>query len=86
MNKMRDAFAMQKLRTFFNEKIGVIEIFTFEILTMSLVLSNWAQGPVVQSIISLKSSLRGQLFTFLRTHNQILRICLLKKYEKLLQY
>ena len=46
---MREAFALQKLLSFFQQKnIGVFEILTFEILTkrkltMSLVLNNRAQ-------------------------------------------
>ena len=48
---MREAFALQKLLTFFQQKIlGVFEILTFEnltkrLLTTSLVLNNRAQIP-----------------------------------------
>ena len=37
---------------------SVFVIFMFEILTRSLILNNWAQDPVVQSIVSLTISLR----------------------------
>ena len=40
------------------------------------------QGPVVQSIISLTSSLRGQLLSVLQLYNQICWNFLLKKWEK----
>ena len=46
------------------------------------------QGPVVQSIVSLTSSLRGQLikcFSVLRLYNQTHWNFLLKKWEKLFQ-
>ena len=40
---MREAFALQKLLTFFQQKnIGIFEILMFEILTTSLVLNNRA--------------------------------------------
>ena len=47
VEKMREAFALQKLLTFFNKNIGLFQILTFEILTkrsltMSLVLNNRA--------------------------------------------
>ena len=41
-------------------------------------------GPVVQSIISLKSSFRGQLLSVLGLHDQIHCYFLLKKCKKLL--
>ena len=48
VEKMREAFALQKILTFFNKNIAVFEIFKFEILTkrllrMSLVLNNRSQ-------------------------------------------
>ena len=41
-----------------------------------------AGAPVVQSIVSLASSLRGQLLIVLRLYNQIQWYFLLKKWEK----
>ena len=48
VEKMKDAFALQKLLTFFSTKnIGIYQIYALEILTkrkpkMSLVLNKWA--------------------------------------------
>ena len=61
---MREAFALQKLLTFFNKKywsISDINIRNFNETLTNSVVSFEHLGPVVQSIVSLTSSLRGQL-------------------------
>ena len=50
----------------------------------SLCLNNQAQGPVVQSIISLTSSLKGQLIKSITTLEPNTLVFLLKKSEELL--
>ena len=53
--------------------------------TRSLFFSTETElGPVVQSIISLTSSLRGQLLSVLQLYNQLNWNFLLEKWEKLL--
>ena len=64
--KMRVAFAMQKLLTIRQQKTFLNFMHTVRLnksLTNDFIklTNNRAQGPVVQSIVSLTSSLRGQL-------------------------
>ena len=66
---MREAFALQKLLTFFNKNIGVFKILMFEVLTKrslttSLVLNNWAQHAELGLYCLLSRLSREQCISF----------------------
>ena len=59
VEKMREAFAVQKLLTFFNKKYWCISSVKASLIFSTNILYFW--DLAIQSIVSIKNSLAGQL-------------------------
>ena len=66
------------------EILSFLSVQEFGYFQLIILVAN--HGPVVQSIVSLTSSLRGQLVKCLRLYTQKHKYFLLKKWEKLFTF